>query len=108
METVVFQSKDANRRWRDMMDAAFVGKKVIVERHKRPQAVLINYDYWQQVEARLRELEQQAEVARIRARFLADDMDKVSGDELLRLLAEKHGQDYVDRIRAYVATHVQD
>jgi PHD/YefM family antitoxin component YafN of YafNO toxin-antitoxin module len=103
METVTFKSYDAHRRWRDMMDAALTGKQVVIERYDKPQAVLVNYEQWQRDQAKLKEFEALAEVRRIRAKLAAGEMGTVSSDELLRLLGEKFGQDYVDKVRAYVA-----
>jgi hypothetical protein len=47
METVTFKSHEARLKWREMMDAALLGKQVIVERYDTPQAVLVNYGQWQ-------------------------------------------------------------
>jgi PHD/YefM family antitoxin component YafN of YafNO toxin-antitoxin module len=47
METVIFKSDEARKRWRDMMDAALTGKEVVIERYDKPQAVLLNYQQWE-------------------------------------------------------------
>jgi PHD/YefM family antitoxin component YafN of YafNO toxin-antitoxin module len=46
METVTYKSHDARLKWREMMDAALVGKQVVIERYDTPQAVLVNYEHW--------------------------------------------------------------
>jgi hypothetical protein len=46
METVVFESDEARKRWRDVMDAALVGKEVVIKRYNKPQTVVINYETW--------------------------------------------------------------
>jgi antitoxin (DNA-binding transcriptional repressor) of toxin-antitoxin stability system len=39
--------EQARNRWRDMVDHAFKGGEVIVQRYDKPVAVLVNYDAWQ-------------------------------------------------------------
>lgn len=41
---IVIDSRQARKRWRDMMDAAVMGDAVVIQRYRTPQAVLINYD----------------------------------------------------------------
>jgi PHD/YefM family antitoxin component YafN of YafNO toxin-antitoxin module len=89
METVTFKSFDARRHWRDMMDAALLGKHVILERYDRPQAVLVNYEQWHKDQARLKELELLVEAQRLREKLATGEMGRTSGDELLRLIMER-------------------
>ena len=46
METVVFESDEARKHWRDVMDAALVGKEVVIKRYGKPQTVVINHETW--------------------------------------------------------------
>ena len=52
-----FKSEDARNRWRDMMDIAIMGGRVIVERYAKPQAVLVGYTQYKEMAERLDELE---------------------------------------------------
>jgi hypothetical protein len=72
-----------------MVDAALLGKHVILERYNRPQAVLVNYKQWHQDQARLKELELVIEAQRLRDKLATGEMGRTSGDELLRLIMER-------------------
>lgn len=41
---ITIDSRQARKRWRDMMDAAVMGDAVVISRYRTPQAVLINYE----------------------------------------------------------------
>ncbi len=60
-----FKSEEARSRWRDMMDTALIGGKVIVERYNKPQAVLIGYTQFNAMSERLETLEAWAEAQSI-------------------------------------------
>ena len=89
MQIVTFKSDEARKRWRDMMDAALVGKDVVIERYDKPQAVLVNYEQWQKEKARLRELELAAEARRIKGMIDGGKMSTISHEELVKLIMEK-------------------
>lgn len=66
MDISTFKSDEARSRWRDMMDAALTGERVIIERYAKPQAVLIGYKQFNAMADRLHELEAWAEAQRIK------------------------------------------
>jgi prevent-host-death family protein len=36
----------ARVNWRDMLDSAFKGDEIVIERYGKPLAVVVNYDEW--------------------------------------------------------------
>jgi hypothetical protein len=69
--------------------------------------VLVDVDDWNQLAAKVKRLEQENEAHRLRAKLLAGKLEFISSEELLRLLGEKYGQEYVDKVHAYVAAHLE-
>ncbi len=47
MKVIEVAGEAARNRWGEMVDTALGGGEVIVKRHRRPVAVLINYAAWQ-------------------------------------------------------------
>ena len=44
MNIITMKSEQARNSWRDMLDIVLTGGKVIIERYRKPQAVLIGYE----------------------------------------------------------------
>ncbi len=65
MTEAVFKSDEARQHWRDMMDTALIGGRVIIERYTKPQAVLMGYTQYKAMAERLQELEAWQEAQRI-------------------------------------------
>jgi len=47
MKVIEVAGEAARNRWGEMVDTALGGGEVIVKRHRRPVAVLVNYAAWQ-------------------------------------------------------------
>jgi prevent-host-death family protein len=47
MKVMEVGGETARNRWSEMVDTALAGGEVIVNRHRRPVAVLVNYAAWQ-------------------------------------------------------------
>ena|SRR5437016_5098048 len=65
MQIATFKSDEARSRWRDMMDIALTGGRVIVEWYRKPQAVLVGYAQCNEMAQRLQALEAWAEAQRL-------------------------------------------
>jgi prevent-host-death family protein len=47
MKVIEVAGEAARNRWGEMVDTALGGGEVVVKRHRRPVAVLVNYAAWQ-------------------------------------------------------------
>lgn len=52
MKFVTYGSEQARLNWRDMLDAALRGIKVIIERYGKPTVVMMSYDEFQELTRR--------------------------------------------------------
>lgn len=52
MESVTYGSEQARLNWRDILDAALKGTKVIIERYGKPTVVMVSYEKYQELEKR--------------------------------------------------------
>ena len=52
MKSVTYGSEQARLNWRDMLDAALRGTKVIIERYGKPTVVMMSYEEYQELERR--------------------------------------------------------
>ena len=81
-------SEDARIKMRDILDDVHTGDEVIIERYRRPAAVVVNYAEWQA----WKEAQKAAFVAEARdslAKAQADPSTLTAHDELKRLILEK-------------------
>lgn len=65
MAETVMRSDDVRQNWREVLDNALLGGRVIVERYAKPLAVLINYKQYQEMKDRLSFLEAWAQAHQI-------------------------------------------
>ncbi len=89
MGVVTMKSQEARNHWRNILDIAHTGGRVIIERHSEPQAILINYEQWQMTQRRLLEFELLQEIRHIKAK----GEPTIGHDELKRLMIEKRTQE---------------
>jgi hypothetical protein len=47
MNVVTMKGEEARNSWRDIIDTAFKGGEVVIQRYDKPVAVLVNYEAWQ-------------------------------------------------------------
>jgi hypothetical protein len=47
MNVVTMKGEEARNSWRDIIDTAFKGGEVVIQRYDKPVAVLVNYKAWQ-------------------------------------------------------------
>ena len=47
MNVITMKGEEARNSWRDMIDTAFKGGEVVIQRYDKPVAVLVNYEAWQ-------------------------------------------------------------
>jgi antitoxin (DNA-binding transcriptional repressor) of toxin-antitoxin stability system len=47
MTALTMKSEEARNSWRNMLDHTFTGGEVVIERHGKPTAVMVNYQQWQ-------------------------------------------------------------
>ena len=52
MNLITYGSEQARLNWRDMLDAALRGTKVIIERYGKPTVVMMSYEEYQELERR--------------------------------------------------------
>ena len=52
MNFVIYGSEQARLNWRDMLDAALRGVKVIIERYGKPTVVMMSYEEFQELNRR--------------------------------------------------------
>lgn len=62
----IMKSDDVRQNWRDVIDDALLGGRVIIERYTKPLAVIINYKQYVEMKERLSYLETWAEAQRIK------------------------------------------
>lgn len=86
MQTVL-SADQARVNWRDMLDQAFRGGAVVIERYSKPIAVVVGYDEWQQRRFTQREVDAivKAKVAELR------NEPTISHEELKARIAERYG-----------------
>ena len=89
MTIVTMKSEEARNSWRDMLDIALKGGRVIIERYSKPQAVLVGYEQWQKTQQRLQEYELLQEAKQIADRIDRGEEKTISHEELKRLMLEK-------------------
>jgi len=65
MNIKTLPSDKARDHWRDMIDIALTGGRVIIERYKKPQAVLIGYTQLNALLQQIQELEAWQDAQRI-------------------------------------------
>ena len=52
MKSVTYGSEKARLQWRDMLDAALSGMKVIIERYSKPTVVMVSHETYEDLERR--------------------------------------------------------
>ena len=81
-------SEDARIKMRDILDDVHGGDEVVIERYRRPAAVVVNYAQWQAwKEAQKNEMITEAK--KILADIHSGKTETTSHDELMRLMFEK-------------------
>jgi len=92
-------SEDVRIRLRDILDDVHAGAEIIIERYRKPAAVVVNYEQWQAWKAAQKALliaEAKANLARAKA----DPATLTSHDELKRLILEKRATGIVADVAA--------
>jgi hypothetical protein len=51
MTVLTMKGEEARNSWRDIIDTAFRGGQVVIQRYDKPVAVLVNYEAWQEWQA---------------------------------------------------------
>ena len=101
MTVTTFKSDEARNRWRDMMDIALTGGRVIVERYNKPQAILIGYEQMNAIVQRLQELEAWAEAQRINQNIESGKAQVVTFEQhKARMQAKGATYDLGDRVQS--------
>lgn len=90
IETVT--SEYARINMRDILDSIIAGSVYVIERYRKPTAVVISYGQWEKTQKRLRELELLMEVKQIEAKIERGEMGTITHEELKRLMLEKRAQ----------------
>lgn len=89
MTVLTVGSDDARTRFRDLLDTVFLGGQVIINRNKKPSAVMIGHTQWQQIKANLQRLQELEMLMLSRQRYeamKADPSQSVSEEEYQQLL----------------------
>lgn len=79
-------SEEARLHWRDMLDTAAQGGTVVIERHGKPSAVVVNPAEWERLH--------KAHIAELQRR--AQEDDTVSWEDALAGMVERGLIDSVD------------
>jgi len=66
MTTLTLKSDEARQQWRDILDKARMGARVVIERYARPDAVIVGYEQFNALLQRIQELEAWQEAQRIK------------------------------------------
>lgn len=74
----IMKSDDVRQNWRDVMDDALLGSRVIIERYTKPLAVLMNYNQYKEMQERLNFLELWAEAHRINEEIEAGKAQEIT------------------------------
>ena len=82
-----FPAEDVRRGLSDMINDALAGHEIIIERYRKPLAVIIGHEEWVELKRRIVELETLSEARRI-LRETPDDA-WISQQELDQMIAEK-------------------
>ena len=90
IETIT--SEYARINMRDILDAIIADSVYIIERYRKPTAVVISYTQWQKTQKRLHELELLMEAQQIETKIENGEMGTITHDELKRLMLEKRTQ----------------
>jgi PHD/YefM family antitoxin component YafN of YafNO toxin-antitoxin module len=73
---------------RDALDAVLTGTEVVIERYRKPSAVLINYAQWQAFKA-LQEKETIAHARQLCADMQSGKVQSISHEDMLQALMQK-------------------
>lgn len=84
-------SEDARIKMRDILDDVHTGVEVIIERYRKPAAVVVNYADWQAWKA-AQKAQLIAEAKQNLAKAKAAPQSLTGHEELKRLLVEKRTQ----------------
>src|SRR5690348_713493 len=84
-------SEDARIKMRDILDDVHTGAEVIIERYRRPAAVVVNYAEWQAWKAS-QKAQLIAEAKQNLAKAKADPKSLTGHEELMQLMIEKRTQ----------------
>lgn len=87
VETVT--SEYARINLRDILDAIIAGSVYVIERYRKPTAVVMSYGQWEKTQRRLRELEFLLEAKQIEGKIERGEMGTVTHEELNRLMLTK-------------------
>lgn len=90
VETVT--SEYARINLRDILDAIIAGSVYVIERYRKPTAVVMSYGQWENTQRRLRELEFLLEAKQIEAKIERGEMGTITHEELKLLMLEKQAQ----------------
>ena len=73
MTVLTVGSEEARLKMRDLLDTVFLGGRVIINRNRRPSAVMISHERWQKIDIDLKRLKR-LEVAKLaRERYAERD-----------------------------------
>lgn len=84
-------SDDLRVGLRDVLDAVLTGTEIIIERYRKPSAVLISYAQWQALKA-AQEREDIAHARQVIADMQAGKAGKISHADMLQLLLDDQAQ----------------
>jgi prevent-host-death family protein len=70
-------SEQARTQWRDLLDLASRGEKVVIERHGKPTAIVMSYEVYQTMEATLQGAESD-ETARTHGEQMAAILERIA------------------------------
>lgn len=84
-------SEDARIKMRDILDEVYAGAEVVIERYRRPAAVVVNYAEWQAWKAS-QKAQLIAEAKQNLMKAKADPKSLTSHDDLKRLMIERRTQ----------------
>lgn len=87
VETVT--SEYARINLRDILDAIIAGSVYVIERYRKPTAVVMSYGQWEKTQQRLHELEFLLEAKQIEAKIEHGEMGTITHEELKRLMLTK-------------------
>ena len=98
MTIETFKSEEARSRWRDVLDIALTGGRVIVERYAKPQAVILGYKQFSDLMRRVEELEAWQAAQRIKEGIETGQTSIVTLDQHKARMRTKGAQYVGDRV----------
>ncbi|MFZ4660950.1 MAG: type II toxin-antitoxin system Phd/YefM family antitoxin [Caldilineaceae bacterium] len=91
VETVT--SEYARINLRDILDASIAGSVYVIERYRKPTAVVISYGEWEKTQKRLHDLELLLEVKQTEAKVPEGELEVITHDEWKRFMLTKQAEE---------------